>query len=86
MACDAQTFSGVTHEQFACIVQKAEEATGIILSGNSGTASQRGITITWNYDPAAQVLNIQCTNLPFFIPCGTINSQINDLVDGCLGP
>ena len=81
--CDAQKFSGVTHDQFSLLLQKAQGA-GINISGNSGTASQGGITMTWNYDPAAQVLIIQCTDSPFFIPCSTINSQINDLVKGSL--
>jgi hypothetical protein len=40
--------------------------------------------MTWNYDPASQVLTIQCTDSPFFIPCATINSQINDLVKACV--
>jgi hypothetical protein len=83
MACDAQTFSGVTKDQFSGLMQKAQ-AAGIGISGNSGTASQSGVTMTWNYDPASQVLTIQCTDSPFFIPCATINSQINDLVKACV--
>ena len=83
MACDAQTFSGVTQDQFSGLMQKAQ-AAGIGISGNSGTASQSGVTMTWNYDPASQVLTIQCTDSPFFIPCATINSKINDLVKGAL--
>lgn len=84
MACDAQTFAGITPHQFACIAQKAQQATGIVISGNSGTASQSGVTIGWNYDPASQALAIQCTDSPFFIPCATINSQIKDLVKACV--
>ena len=83
--CDPQTFSSITPTQFACIAQKAEEATGIVISGNSGTASQSGITISWNYDPAAQTLTIQCVDKPFFPTCGMIASQVQSLVDGCTG-
>jgi hypothetical protein len=83
--CPAQTFSGITQEQFACIAQKAQAASGVALSGNSGTASQSGLTITWNYDPAAQTLTIQCTDKPFFPTCGMIASQIESVVKGCTG-
>jgi hypothetical protein len=81
--CDPQTFSGVTQDQFSGLVKKAQ-AAGIGISGNSGTATQSGVTMTWNYDPVFQVLTIQCTDSPFFIPCATINSKINDLVKGAL--
>jgi hypothetical protein len=82
-ACEAQKFSGVTQDQFSGLVQKAQ-AAGIGISGNSGTATQSGVTMTWNYDPASQLLVIQCTDSPFFIPCATINSKVNDLVKGAL--
>jgi hypothetical protein len=82
--CDVQTFSGITPEHFACLLQKAQ-SSGINISGNSGTASQDGITIAWNYDPASQVLTIQCTEKPVFLLCGVITSQITDLVNNCAG-
>jgi hypothetical protein len=82
--CEAQTFSGITQEHFACLLQKAQ-SSGINISGNSGTASRDGITLTWNYDSASQVLTIQCTEKPIFLLCGVITSQINDLVNNCAG-
>jgi hypothetical protein len=83
--CPAQTFSGITPEQFACIAQKAEAATGVVISGNSGSASQSGITIAWNYNPASQALTIQCTEKPFFPTCGMITSQVESIVNSCGG-
>lgn len=82
--CDVQTFSGINQEHFTCLLQKAQSA-GINISGNSGSASGSGITIEWNYDPAAQVLTIQCTDKPIFLGCGVITSQIRDLVNNCTG-
>jgi hypothetical protein len=79
--CPAQTFTAVTQDQFDSLLQKAA-AAGIPISGNSGSASQQGITISWNFDPVAQTLMLECTGKPFLIPCGTINSKIHDLVGG----
>ncbi len=81
--CAAQIFSSVTTAQFNCLVQEAESSFGITISGNSGTQSKDGVTITWDYDPNAETLSLQCTDKPFFLSCGTINSKIHDLVDAC---
>ncbi len=81
-ACATQTFSGVTQARFECLVEKAN-AAGISISGNSGQASQNGIAIRWLFDPAAQTLELQCMDSPFFISCGMLNSRIHDLVDSC---
>ena len=82
--CEVQTFSGMTQEQFTCLLQKAQ-SSGINITGNSGTASRDGITLMWNYDPASQVLTVQCTDKPIFLMCGVITSQISDLVNHCTG-
>jgi hypothetical protein len=80
--CATQTFTGITIERFGCLLAKAQEA-GINIVGNSGSATQDGITIDWNFSPAEQTLDLQCTSAPFYVPCGTINSKIHDLVDEC---
>ena len=81
-ACATQTFTGITQSRFDCLVQKAQ-AAGIAISGNSGVASQDGITIRWQFDPGAQTLELQCTGTPFFLSCGTINGEIHNIVDEC---
>jgi hypothetical protein len=81
-SCAAQTFPGISPDQFACVLQKVNES-GISISGNSGSASKDGITIAWEFDPVTQTLSIQCTASPFYVSCGTINSKIHDLVDEC---
>ena len=81
-SCDAQTFSGITQEHFACLLQKAQ-SSGIDISGDSGTATRSGITIEWNYDPVVQSLTVRCTDKPLFVGCGVITSQIRELVNNC---
>ena len=80
--CAAQVFTGITAEQFSCLASKAS-AQGISISGPSGQATARDITIRWLYDAAAQTLTLQCVSAPWIISGGTINHHIHDLVDSC---
>jgi hypothetical protein len=82
-SCPTQVFTNITPAQFDCLSQKASVA-GINISGYAGSASQDGITVEWNFDPTAATLSIQCTAAPFYVPCATINSKINALVESCL--
>jgi hypothetical protein len=81
--CPVQNFSGVTPDKWNCLVQKAAQH-GLSINGNQGQASQDGFTISWNYNPPAQTLAIACLAKPWWAPCGTVNSQIQDLALGCL--
>ena len=85
MTCAKQIFDQITQNQFASILQKAAEA-GLPLAGNAGQASKSGFTVAWQYDPVGQVLEIQCLDAPFLVPCSMINGKIHDLVDGCAPP
>jgi hypothetical protein len=81
-SCATQLFDGITQTRFDCLVNKANDA-GIAIAGNAGEASQDGVTIRWLYDPAKESLELQCTSAPFFLPCGTINGRIHDMVNEC---
>src|SRR4029077_8683494 len=72
MPCAKQTFNQITQDQFNCLVQKAG-ASGLPLTGNTGQATKNGFNVSWNYDPSAQVLEIQCLAEPFLVPCSAIN-------------
>ena len=52
-----------------------------MLSCNNVTAN--GFTVAWNYDRDAQKLHVQCTDSPCWAPCSTIDSNLNDAVEGC---
>ncbi len=81
--CDPQIFQGVTQERFACIVTQAEAATGLVLNGNSGQAEAKGIRVEWEFDPMSETLTIHCLDKPFFLPCGMIATQVEQVVNGC---
>lgn len=74
-----QVFNNVTPEQYARLVEKAK-ASGIELSGNSGTASKYGVEIAYRYAPDAQQLTLQCLKAPFFMKSADVDSKIQTLV------
>jgi hypothetical protein len=77
--CAPQVFSGITPEQYASLLQKAQ-AAGISLSGNSGTASKFGVEVAWNYSQDTQELTFQCLRTPFFMKPDDVNAKIEALV------
>jgi hypothetical protein len=74
-----QVFNGVTPDQYARLVEKAK-ASGIDISGNTGSASKFGVEIAWNYAPATQELTLQCLKTPFFMSAADVNTKIHSLV------
>jgi hypothetical protein len=84
-SCATQTFAGVSPAQFTCLIQKAS-SSGITISGDEGQATRDGITVRWKFAPATGILELQCTDAPFFVPCDAINGRIQDLVGSCLTP
>jgi hypothetical protein len=72
-------FQGVTPDKYDLLVEKAR-ASGIELSGNSGTASKFGVEISWSYSPEAQELTLQCLKCPFFMKKADLDAKIDTLV------
>ena len=79
-ACDALLFSGMTTERMARLSAEVKRQAGIAISGNSGSASQLGVTVTWDYDANTQELTIQCTNAGF-LGCKSVNTRIKNAVE-----
>jgi hypothetical protein len=73
-------FSPITPEQFSILTAKAK-AAGIEISGNSGTASEFGVEVAWNYVPETQQLTLHCIKTPFFISAAEVNAKIQALVN-----
>jgi hypothetical protein len=79
-----QVFSNIKPEKYAALVQRAN-AAGINMTGNSGTASQFGVEVSWSYSPEACELTIQCLNTAFFVSPETVNAKIKKLVEQAAG-
>ena len=80
--CVKQTFLAITPDQFNCLIARAT-ANGLPINGNSGQASANGFTLSWTYNPAAQMLDIQCLSSPPLVPCAMINLKIKGLIAEC---
>ena len=83
-ASPPEVFSNISSEKYAALVQKAN-AAGINMKGNSGTASQFGVEVSWSYSPQACELTIQCLNTPFFVSPATVNAKLKALVEKTAG-
>jgi hypothetical protein len=75
-----RTFSGITTDQYAQLIIKAK-ASGLDLSGNSGTASKFGVEIQWTYSPESQQLTVQCLRTPMFVSAATVYGKLQALVE-----
>jgi hypothetical protein len=72
-------FPGIDPKQYAVLIQKAN-AAGFGLAGNSGTASQYGVEVRWDYSPEACELMIECLSTPSFISADTVYAKIKTIV------
>jgi hypothetical protein len=79
-----QTYNNVTSAAWQSLKQAVAAQYGIQIERDSGNATEDGFTVHWNYDAGTQILSIQCTDSPFWAPCSTINSEINNKVEASL--
>ena len=82
-ACKALNFTGVTPDVWSCIKDAVKSKTGITIDTNTGKASKWGFTVTWDYEPDAETLTIQCVDSPPLPTCSTINGAILSVGRGC---
>ncbi|WP_242182741.1 hypothetical protein [Sphingomonas sp. CARO-RG-8B-R24-01] len=82
-ACAMLSYGNVTASAWQCI-KSAAASHGVTINTNSGSVTVSGFTFAWNYNPGASTLSVQCTDSPWFVPCSTINSQLNNAIEGCL--
>jgi len=69
----------ISAERYAQLLVTAQ-AQGLGLAGESGSTQFQGMGFSWSYDRAAEVLTIQCTEKPMFVPCSMIEARIRGLV------
>jgi hypothetical protein len=79
MACDPLLFSGVDAPALARIKDALREAYHVRVDSDRGEQTVRGFTFEWAYDADEQTLRIECLHKPLVVPCGLINSRIDEL-------
>ena len=83
-ACDTTTFSNVQPDTFACMKTKLQGYGISVPPGNSGVLSGHGIVGNFIWDGESK-LTVQITQKPFFVSCGTADSEIEKFVKECQG-
>ena len=77
-----QMFRGITRRIFARLRRKASKS-GIHIASSSGKAVKDGIKIEWNYDAAAELLEVECS-APFWINSTEINRTLRREIEAAL--
>jgi hypothetical protein len=74
-------YENITPQRLAAIEAGAQQVLGISISGNEGTATKNGITISWVYDPSDQTLTVGDTRKPWYVPESKIDEELTELVN-----
>jgi hypothetical protein len=69
------SFRGITRAVFARLRKKAAK-NGMSVRHPRGEAVRDGVKIQWEYDAAAEVLEVECVSAPFWIDPVAINSRL----------
>lgn len=72
-------FRGITRAVFARLRRKAKRS-GLTILEPRGEAIRDGVKIEWDYDPAAQVLEVECVRAPFWIDRAAIHGRLSDAI------
>jgi hypothetical protein len=73
-------FESVTAARFTQMRDRAK-ASGIDITGNSGSVHKYGAVITYDYSPETQVLRLECTKTPFFLKTSDVYARLRLLVN-----
>jgi hypothetical protein len=74
-----QIFHGITRAIFARLRKKASKV-GIRIATANGEAEKDGITIQWNYDAKAELLEVEC-RAPFWVNSTRINRDLRHEIE-----
>lgn len=74
------SFRGITRAVFARLRRKAAKS-GITVLKPRGEAVLDGVRIEWEYDVAAEVLDVECVHAPFWVDKATIHCKLNDEIE-----
>ena len=68
-------FRGITRAVFARLRKRAAK-NGMSVRQPQGEAVRDGVKIRWEYDPAAEVLEVECVHAPFWIDAAAVNHRL----------
>ena len=78
-------YENITREWFTAIQDAAQQKSGVLISGDEGTAAGQTafgrVTIQWIYDPANLTLTIEAIHKPFLFPESIIDKGLTELVE-----
>jgi hypothetical protein len=74
-----QTFHGITRAIFARLRRKASKF-GIRVASPKGEALKDGVVIQWNYDPGAELLEVECRT-PFWLNSTRVNQDLRHEIE-----
>jgi hypothetical protein len=74
-----QTFHGISRAIFARLRRKASKF-GIRVASPKGEAVKDGVVIQWNYDPGAELLEVEC-RAPFWLNASQISRNLRDEIE-----
>jgi hypothetical protein len=78
-------YTDITRDWFTAIQDSAQQKSGVLISGDQGTASGQAffgrITIQWVYDPADLTLTIGAIHKPFLLRESMIEKGLTELVE-----
>lgn len=77
---DAITFNVISQAHFDRIRDEVRQETGMEITGNKGSSSAHGFTVSWEYVPETQCLTVQCTEKPWVIPASVVQGKLNEIV------
>jgi hypothetical protein len=77
------TFRGITQAIFKRIRKRAAQ-NGIPVRSQAGEARKDGVTIQWNYDPGAELLEVECVHAPFWIDAARVNQKLSEEIEATL--
>jgi hypothetical protein len=77
-----ETFRGITRAIFARLRKRASRV-GIHVVSPKGEAVKDGVVIRWNYDPKAELLEVEC-RAPFWINSDRIQTNLRQEIEAVM--
>ena len=74
------SFRGITRAVFARLRRKAARS-GLKIVHPRGEAVHDGVRIQWEYDPATELLEVECVRAPFWIDRAAIHRTLSHEIE-----